>query len=85
MTYGRRNHIGVRPTRERMFGMTSSLLYGMPAMFDGFVEQSRRASSICLITFKLNRYSVPASFANHYSACGFILSGWSLQPRRNIL
>jgi hypothetical protein len=32
--------------------------------FDGFVEQSKRVSPTCLITFDRNRYSVPASFAN---------------------
>ena len=37
----------------------------VPAAFDGFVEHSKRVSSTCLITFEHNRYSVPASFANH--------------------
>jgi len=32
--------------------------------FDGFVEQSKRVSPTCLISFERNRYSVPASFAN---------------------
>lgn len=36
----------------------------LPAMFDGFVEQSKRVSPTCLITFERNRYSVPASYAN---------------------
>ncbi len=36
----------------------------LPAAFDGFVEQSKRVSPTCLITFERNRYSVPASFAN---------------------
>ncbi len=31
---------------------------------NGFVEQSKRVSPTCLITFERNRYSVPASFAN---------------------
>jgi len=39
-------------------------LMALPAMFDGFVEQSKRVSPTCLITFERNRYSVPASFAN---------------------
>ncbi len=39
-------------------------LMSLPAMFDGFVEQSKRVSPTCLITFERNRYSVPASFAN---------------------
>jgi transposase len=33
--------------------------------FDGFVEYSKRVSPTCLIHFDRNRYSVPASFANH--------------------
>jgi hypothetical protein len=39
-------------------------LMALPATFDGFVEQSKRVFPTCLITFKRNRYSVPASFAN---------------------
>ena len=36
----------------------------LPPAFDGFVEQSKRVSPTCLISFDRNRYSVPASFAN---------------------
>lgn len=36
----------------------------LPTAFDGVVEQSKRVSPTCLITFDRNRYSVPASFAN---------------------
>jgi hypothetical protein len=36
----------------------------LPPAFDGFVEDSKRVSPTCLITFERNRYSVPASFAN---------------------
>jgi len=39
-------------------------LMPMPCAFDGFVEQAKRVTSTCLITFDHNRYSVPASFAN---------------------
>jgi hypothetical protein len=39
-------------------------LMALPNAFDGFVEQSKRVSPTCLITFERNRYSVPASFAN---------------------
>ena len=39
-------------------------LMPLPAAFDGFVEQSKRVSPTCLVTFERNRYSVPASFAN---------------------
>lgn len=35
-----------------------------PPAFDGFVEQTKRVSSTCLITFERNRYSVPSAFAN---------------------
>lgn len=41
---------------------TSLMPVGQP--FDGFVEQTKRVSPTCLITFERNRYSVPASFAN---------------------
>lgn len=40
-------------------------LMAQPTAFDGFVEESKRFSPICLINFERNRYSVPASFANH--------------------
>jgi hypothetical protein len=33
--------------------------------FDGFVEYGKRVSPTCLIHFDRNRYSVPATFANH--------------------
>jgi len=39
-------------------------LMALPPAFDGFVEQSKRVSPTCLVTFERNRYSVPASFAN---------------------
>jgi transposase len=39
-------------------------LMPVPPAFDGFVEQSKRVSPTCLISFERNRYSVPASFAN---------------------
>ena len=40
------------------------VLMPVPPAFDGFVEQSKRVSPTCLISFERNRYSVPASFAN---------------------
>jgi transposase len=40
------------------------VLMPTPPAFDGFVEQSKRVSPTCLISFERNRYSVPASFAN---------------------
>ena len=39
-------------------------LMPVPPAFDGFIEQSKRVSPTCLISFERNRYSVPASFAN---------------------
>tara|TARA_R110002072_G_scaffold47077_1_gene130104 strand:- start:1065 stop:1853 length:789 start_codon:yes stop_codon:yes gene_type:complete len=39
-------------------------LMPLPTAFDGFVEQGKRVSPTCLITFDRSRYSVPASFAN---------------------
>lgn len=39
-------------------------LMPLPPAFDGFVEQSKRVSPTCLVSFDRNRYSVPASFAN---------------------
>jgi transposase len=36
-----------------------------PRPFDGFVEHTKRVSPTCLIHLERNRYSVPASFANH--------------------
>ena len=44
--------------------MSKSALMALPPAFDGFVEQSKRVSPTCLISFERNRYSVPASFAN---------------------
>jgi hypothetical protein len=41
-----------------------AVLMALPSAFDGFVEQSKRVSPTCLITFERNRYSVSASFAN---------------------
>ena len=39
-------------------------LMKMPPPFDGFVEETKRVSPTCLVSFDRNRYSVPASFAN---------------------
>jgi transposase len=36
-----------------------------PRPFDGFVEYAKRVSPTCLVHLERNRYSVPASFANH--------------------
>jgi hypothetical protein len=39
-------------------------LMQMPPPFDGFVEDMKRVTPTCLVSFERNRYSVPASFAN---------------------
>ena len=39
-------------------------LMPLPPAFDGFVEQNKRVSPTCLISFERNRYSGSASFAN---------------------
>jgi len=41
-----------------------SQLMPTPVPFDGFVEHTKRVSPTCLVYFELNRYSVPATFAN---------------------
>ncbi len=53
----------------------------LPAAFDGFVEQSKRVSPTCLITFERNRYSVLHLLPTGLSACGSIPNGWSLRLR----
>ncbi|NPD17781.1 IS21 family transposase [Xinfangfangia sp. D13-10-4-6] len=47
-----------------IFAHEQAALMPVPPAFDGFVEQSKRVSPTCLISFERNRYSVPASFAN---------------------
>ena len=47
-----------------VWAQEQAALMALPVAFDGFVEQSKRVSPTCLITFERNRYSVPASFAN---------------------
>ena len=37
---------------------------GIAAVFDGYVEEMRRVTSLCLIRIDRNRYSVPAEWAN---------------------
>lgn len=39
-------------------------LMAAPRAFDGFVEHTKRVSTTWLVSFELNRYSVPAAFAN---------------------
>jgi hypothetical protein len=51
-------------TRMWKAGRQRQALMPTPPAFDGFVEQSKRVSPTCLISFERTRYSVPASFAN---------------------
>lgn len=56
---------GVLPgTIADVWAEEQTALMPLPPAFDGFVEQSKRVSPTCLISFERNRYSVPASFAN---------------------
>ena len=56
---------GVLPgTIAGVWAEEQAALMPLPPAFDGFVEQSKRVSPTCLISFDRNRYSVPASFAN---------------------
>jgi hypothetical protein len=51
-------------TIAEVWAAERSALMPVPTAFDGFVEQSKRVSPTCLISFERTRYSVPASFAN---------------------
>jgi transposase len=56
---------GILPgTIASVWAEEQTALMPLPPPFDGFVEQSKRVSPTCLISFERNRYSVPASFAN---------------------
>jgi hypothetical protein len=48
----------------------------VPPAFDGFVEQGKRVSPTCLISFERNRYSIPASFANRPVSLTFKSPMW---------
>src|SRR3546814_16854492 len=60
-------------------------LMALPAMFDGFVEQSKRVSPTCLITFARNRYNVPASFANRTVSLRLYTESMVVAAEGNIL
>jgi transposase len=57
-------HGGLPGTVADVWADEQAALMPLPVAFDGFVEQSKRVSPTCLISFERNRYSVPASFAN---------------------
>ncbi|MFZ2168208.1 MAG: IS21 family transposase [Methylococcaceae bacterium] len=46
------------------FAEEQPLLMPVKAVFDGYVEEMRRVTSLCLIRIDRNRYSVPAEWAN---------------------
>jgi hypothetical protein len=46
------------------FAEEQPLLMPVKASFDGYVEEIRRVSQLCLIRIDRNRYSVPAQWAN---------------------
>jgi len=52
-----------RSTAE-CFAEEQPLLMPIKATFDGYVEEMRRVSQLCLIRIDRNRYSVPAEWAN---------------------
>lgn len=49
---------------EQVWQQEQRNLMKIDASFDGFIEQTKKVSSTCLINFERNQYSVPASFAN---------------------
>ena len=57
-------HGGLPGTVADIWAAEQAALMPLPPAFDGFVEQSKRVSPTCLISFERTRYSVPASFAN---------------------
>ncbi len=57
-------HGGLPGTVADMWAAEQAALMPLPVDFDGFVEQSKRVSPTCLISFERNRYGVPVSFAN---------------------
>ncbi len=59
-----RTHGTLSGTISEVWALEKMALMPTPPAFDGFVEQSKRVSPTCLISFERNRYSVPVSFAN---------------------
>lgn len=56
---------GTQPgTIAEVWAAEKTSLMPLGRLFDGFVEEAKRVSPTCLISFERNRYSVPASFAN---------------------
>uniref|UniRef100_A4X016 Uncharacterized protein n=1 Tax=Cereibacter sphaeroides (strain ATCC 17025 / ATH 2.4.3) TaxID=349102 RepID=A4X016_CERS5 len=50
-------------TIAEVWAAEKTALMPVPPAFDGFVEQSKRVSPTCLISFDRTRYSIPASCA----------------------
>jgi hypothetical protein len=51
-------------TIAECFAEEQPLLMSVKASFDGYVEETKRVSQLCLIRIDRNRYSVPAQWAN---------------------
>lgn len=51
-------------TIAECFAEEQAVLIPIKAPFDGYVEQVKRVSSLCLVSIDRNRYSVPAIWAN---------------------
>jgi transposase len=60
----RTSHGTLPGTIAEVWAAEKTALMPTPPAFNGFVEQSKRVSPTCLISFERNRYSIPASFAN---------------------
>jgi transposase len=60
---GRRHPTEMIRTVAECFAKEQPLLRPVAAAFDGYVEQTLRVSSTCLIRVDRNRYSVPAAWA----------------------
>ena len=62
--WGHIQHGTLPGTIAEVWATEKPSLMPLGRLFDGFVEQVKRVSPTCLISFERNRYSVPASFAN---------------------
>ncbi len=60
---GRRHPVERNRTIAECFAEEQPLLRPVTAAFDGYVEQTLRVSSTCLVRVDRNRYSVPAAWA----------------------
>lgn len=61
---GRSHPVYSSRTIADCFAEEQAVLMPIKAIFDGYIEETRRVSQLCLITIDRNRYSVPAQWAN---------------------